>query len=246
MYNPSAFLITTGALTSIFNFFFGEYFRERERTYRLWLRIFAYDDRPAIHNPGELCAVMEAKERMYRQARMFLTIMLLTLVGTFMAFQLYSLPYIDSASPNFQTDARNTWIIFSVIIGVIVFINMLEMLYIRLAFVFRWRYPFFQARQRVTGLARVSMIWQALECPGRKRASFNKNRIPAYFYNHLDDPREAFEHCFLASDFNSSYDRFFKESQRVHSSNSNLGTGFSLSDEPKQPGTGSGNDDTQE
>ena len=36
MYEPGAFLISSAALTSIFSFFFGGYFRERERAYRLW------------------------------------------------------------------------------------------------------------------------------------------------------------------------------------------------------------------
>ncbi len=238
MYNPSAFLITAGALTSIFNFFFGEYYRDRERTYRLWLRIFAYDDRPVIQNPGELCAVMEAKERIYRQAKMFLFIILLTLVGIFVSFQFYSLPYIDPDSAVYQLDARNTWLIFSVIIGIIVGINMVEMIYIRVSFVFRWRYPFLQTRKRVTGLARLSMIWQALECPGRKRASFNMNRIPAVFYEHLDDPRKAFEHCFMASDYDSSYDRFFKKSDQFYTSMKKRGSGLSLSDSKKSKGTG--------
>lgn len=234
MYNPSAFLITAGALTSIFNFFFGEYFRERERTYRLWLRIFAYDDRPAIQNPGELCAVMEAKERMYRQARTFLLIILLTILGVFVGFQLYSMPYIDPQSPSFQHDARSTWLVFTVIIGALVLVNVLEMIYIRTAFIFRWKYPFLQARRRVTGRQRLSMIWQALECPARKIASFNKNRIPGYFYEHLDDPDTAFEHCFMATDYRSSYDRFFKESDRFYSSMKDVGSGLSLSDDPQE------------
>jgi hypothetical protein len=36
MYRPGAFLISTAALTSIFSFFFGGYYRERERAYRFY------------------------------------------------------------------------------------------------------------------------------------------------------------------------------------------------------------------
>ena len=42
MYKPSAFLITAAALTSIFSFFFGGYYKERERAYWFWLTIVAY------------------------------------------------------------------------------------------------------------------------------------------------------------------------------------------------------------
>lgn len=42
MYKSAAFLISSAALTSIFSFFFGGYFRERERACRLWLMIVAY------------------------------------------------------------------------------------------------------------------------------------------------------------------------------------------------------------
>lgn len=42
MYKPGAFLISSAALTSIFSFFFGGYYRERERAYRLWLMFVAY------------------------------------------------------------------------------------------------------------------------------------------------------------------------------------------------------------
>ncbi|MEJ2673404.1 MAG: hypothetical protein P8168_14665 [Deltaproteobacteria bacterium] len=45
MYNPSPFLICAAALTSVFSFFFGSYFTEREVAYRMWIRMIAYNAR---------------------------------------------------------------------------------------------------------------------------------------------------------------------------------------------------------
>ncbi|MBW1753023.1 MAG: hypothetical protein JRJ46_07940 [Deltaproteobacteria bacterium] len=42
MYKPTAFLISAAALTSIFSFFFGSYYKEREQAYWFWLTIVAY------------------------------------------------------------------------------------------------------------------------------------------------------------------------------------------------------------
>jgi hypothetical protein len=42
MYKPTAFLISAAALTSIFSFSFGGYYKARERAYWFWLTIVAY------------------------------------------------------------------------------------------------------------------------------------------------------------------------------------------------------------
>jgi hypothetical protein len=57
MYEPGAFLISSAALTSIFSFFFGTYFRERERAYRLWLMIVAYGKEiPSKNEKIDICS----------------------------------------------------------------------------------------------------------------------------------------------------------------------------------------------
>ena len=75
MYNPSPFLISTAALTSIFSFFFGGYYRERERAYRYWLRFIAYN-RDAGHKDDriDICSELESMNRMLFQAKGLLTL----------------------------------------------------------------------------------------------------------------------------------------------------------------------------
>jgi hypothetical protein len=183
MYNPSPFLITTAALTSVFSFFFGGYFVEREMAYRLWIKLIAYDGR--ISSDEEMkatCAEMESKERMFRQSKALLWLILLTLIGEFVVFQFYSRPYCHPASPAYQPDAYHSYFWFSVIIGVIVLINCLEMLYIRVGCERRRGFPFFRFRWRVTGQQRLYMIWELLECHRLKKPEYGEDRIPRKFY----------------------------------------------------------------
>ena len=201
MYQPAPFLITCGALTSIFSFFFGEYFREREAVYRLWLRVFAYGWRPGTEEDAtEFCAEMESRERMFRQARAFLLIMLLTLIGCFAALQGYSRQYISPASPFYSPEHVDTWLIFTAITGLILLINCVEVIYIQLAVQVRYSFPFLRLRRRVTAQQRLSMIWQALGCPACKERIFKGNRIPRRFYRDLEDPGRAFGESFIVSD----------------------------------------------
>jgi hypothetical protein len=88
MYNPSPFLISTAALTSIFSFFFGGYFREREKAYRYWIRYNAYKPCESTDvEKRDLCAEFESKERVFRQAKGILKVLLLTLIAEFVIFQ---------------------------------------------------------------------------------------------------------------------------------------------------------------
>lgn len=201
MYSPAAFLITTGALTSIFNFFFGEYFREREKIYRLWLRVFAYGEVPTQKERRDLCSMIESKERMFRQAKAFLAIMLITLVACFIAFQAYSYPYIVQSSPHYLPDAWHTWKIYTGIMSALVLINAAETVYIQVAFYFRWRFPFISLRRRVTATQRLSMLWLVYGCPTCKRPEFNRNRLPRRFYKDLEDPNGSFGKCFISREF---------------------------------------------
>lgn len=68
-------------------------------------------------------------------------------------------------------------------IGVIVFINFLERLYIWVAFSPRKRFPFFSLRHRVSGQDRLAMLWQKLDCPGLKNEALNRNHIPEKLYS---------------------------------------------------------------
>ena len=95
MYHPSPFLISSAALTSIFSFFFGGYFQEREKAYRLWIRFIGYDT--VIDEEEEakrICAELESKNRVLQQAKGLLKILLLTIVADFLAFQVYSQKYL--------------------------------------------------------------------------------------------------------------------------------------------------------
>ena len=70
MYNPGPFLISSAALTSIFSFFFGGYFRERERAYRLWLMVVAYGKEiPSEKERIDICSELESRDRMFYQAK---------------------------------------------------------------------------------------------------------------------------------------------------------------------------------
>ncbi|MCK4840231.1 MAG: hypothetical protein KAS94_15600 [Desulfobulbaceae bacterium] len=183
MYNPSPFLISSAALTSIFSFFFGGYFREREKAYRYWIRYLAYDvDLGREDEVKSLCAELESKDRVFRQAKGLLLILLLTLFIEFVVFQFYSLQFVMESSPLYEPGALHTYIWFCTMIGVIVFINFLEMLYIWVAISPRKGFPFFRLRHRVSGQDRLAMLWQKLDCPCHKSEALNRNRIPESFY----------------------------------------------------------------
>ncbi len=187
MYEPSAFLISSAALTSIFSFFFGGYFKEREKAYRLWIRFIGYES--VMDDDAEarrLCAELESKERVFRQARGLLRILFLTIFLDCVVFHLYSYRYIDPASPAYEPGALHSYVWFSTIIGAIVLINCLELLYIQVAWTVSFRFPFLRFRHRVTGRDRVAELWRLLDCPARKAEAFQANRIPRKFYRDLD------------------------------------------------------------
>lgn len=187
MYEPSPFLISSAALTSIFSFFFGGYFKEREEAYQLWIRFIGYE--AVMDDEGEakrLCAQLESKERVFRQARGLLRILFLTIFLDCVVFHLYSYRYIHPASPLFEPDAMHSYLWFSTIIGVIVLINCLELLYIQMAWTVSFTFPFVRLRHRVTGRDRVSELWRLFDCPRRKAEAFRRNRIPKNFYKDLD------------------------------------------------------------
>jgi hypothetical protein len=187
MYKPAAFLISSAALTSIFSFFFGGYFRERERAYRLWLMIVAYGKEiPSGKERIDICSELESRDRMFYQAKGLLGILLLTIGLAYLVFQIYSFRYIFPFSPLYQPGAFTDYIWFNTIIGFIVMINCLELLYIRVAVDRIKKFPFFKIRQRVTGQDRLSKIWMILGCSKLKTPEYSQNKIPRSFYDNQE------------------------------------------------------------
>lgn len=187
MYKPAAFLISSAALTSIFSFFFGGYFRERERAYRLWLMFVAYNKEvPTKREKINICAELESRNRMFYQAKGLLGILLLTIGIAYLVFQLYSFCYIFRSSPLYQPGAFTDYRWYNTLIGFIVMINCLELLYIRVAVDRTEKFPFFRIRQRVTGQVRLSKVWMILECSKLKAPEYSQNRIPRTFYDNQD------------------------------------------------------------
>lgn len=187
MYTPGPFLISSAALTSIFSFFFGGYFREREWAYRLWIRIVAYDtDLGSEDEQKAICSELESKERVYRQAKGLLRLLLTTLVVEFIVFQFYSLQYITRSSPYYEPDACHTYFYYTIIIGFIVLINCIELIYIQVAVDRTSRFPYFEFRKRITGQDRLSMLWRAINCHDKKKDDVKDNRIPKKFYDSLE------------------------------------------------------------
>ena len=184
MYKPSAFLISAAALTSIFSFFFGGYYKERERAYWYWLTIVAYgkelvskDDKIA------LCAELESRNRMFYHFRGLLGILLMTIGIAYLVFQLYSFNYIFTSSSLYEPGAFTDYVWYNTIIGVIVLINCLELLYIRVAVDKTEKFPYFKIRPRVTGMDRLSKVWMIVGCSKLKTPEYSKNRIPREFYD---------------------------------------------------------------
>ena len=187
MYKPAAFLISSAALTSIFSFFFGGYFRERERAYRLWLMIVAYGKEiPSEEERIDICSELESRDRMFYQAKGLLGILLLTIGLAYLVFQIYSFRYIFPSSPLYQPGAFTDYIWFNTIIGFIVMINCLELLYIRVAVDRIKKFPFFKIRKRVTGQDRLSKIWMILGCSKLKTPEYSQNKIPKTFYDNQE------------------------------------------------------------
>jgi len=187
MYEPGAFLISSAALTSIFSFFFGTYFRERERAYRLWLMIVAYGKEiPSKNEKIDICSELESRDRMFYQAKGLLGILLLTIGLAYLVFQIYSFYYIFQSSPLYQPGAFTEYVWFNTIIGFIVMINCLELLYIRVAVDRTEKFPFFRIRQRVTGQERLSKIWMILGCSKLKTPEYAQNKIPRTFYDNQE------------------------------------------------------------
>ncbi|MBW2054431.1 MAG: hypothetical protein JRI29_01810 [Deltaproteobacteria bacterium] len=187
MYKPAAFLISSAALTSIFSFFFGGYFRERERAYRLWLMVVAYGkELPSEKERIDICSELESRDRMFYQAKGLLGILLLTIGLAYLVFQIYSFRYIFPSSPLYQPGAFTDYIWFNTIIGFIVMINCLELLYIRVAVDRTEKFPFFKIRQRVTGQNRLSKIWMILGCSKLKTPEYSQNKIPRSFYDNQE------------------------------------------------------------
>ena len=183
MYKPAAFLISITALTSIFSFFFGGYFRERERSYRLWLMFIAYGEKPASEKETVcICSELESRNRMFFQAKGLLVILLLTIALDFIVFQYYSLPYICKNSALYQAGAFEEYLCFSAIMGAIVMINCLELIYIQVAVNRIDRFPFFKMRRRVTGQDRLSKVWMILGCSRLKTVEYDNKKIPKNFY----------------------------------------------------------------
>ena len=187
MYKPAAFLISSAALTSIFSFFFGGYFRERERAYRLWLMIVAYGKEISSEEERvDICSELESRDRMFYQAKGLLGILLLTIGLAYLVFQIYSFRYIFPSSPLYQPGAFTDYIWFNTIIGFIVMINCLELLYIRVAVDRIKKFPFFKIRKRVTGQDRLSKIWMILGCSKLKTPEYSQNKIPKTFYDNQE------------------------------------------------------------
>ena len=184
MYDPSAFLISTTALTSIFSFFFGGYFRERERAYRLWLRFVAYDKKITVAEARiDICSELESLDRMFFQVKGLLAILLLTIILAYIVFQFYSFRYVYPGSSLYDPGALSDYLSFNTIIGCIVLINCLELLYIRVAVDRISSFPFFRFRRRINAQQRLSKVWMLVGCSKLKAPEYAKNRIPRHFYD---------------------------------------------------------------
>ncbi|MDZ7641204.1 MAG: hypothetical protein U5J62_04150 [Desulfurivibrio sp.] len=138
IYDPGPFLISTAALTSILSFFFGNYFRYREKIYSQWIAYIAYDSEVVKTDAKKgLCADLESKERVYSQLKNLMMVLLLTIIVDYLAFQFYSLAYIIPESAHFEDGAWHIYIWYNTIISIIVLINCLEILYLQIAVVFQ-------------------------------------------------------------------------------------------------------------
>jgi hypothetical protein len=187
MYNPGAFLICSAALTSIFSFFFGRYYRERERAYRFWLKFVAYGKGlPSNDEKIDICSELESRDRMFYQAKGLLGILLLTIGISYLVFQIYSFCFIFKPSPLFDPSSFVEYKWFNTIIGFIVMVNCMELLYIRVAMDRTNKFLFFRIRPRVTGQERLSKVWMVIGCSKLKTPDYSQNRIPKKFYDNQE------------------------------------------------------------
>ena len=183
VYSPAAYLIAAAALTSIFCFFFGAFFQEREITYRLWIKYVAYGATPLSGDERkDFCAELESRRRTYYYFKGITAILLLTLIIEFVVFQFYSYPFINSKSPFYHPGALHSYRWYNTAIGIIVIINCVEILYMRTTAEVTRRFPYIKLRPRVEGRQRLAELWHLHECPKAKKPEFNKMRIPRYFY----------------------------------------------------------------
>ena len=180
-------MISAAALTSIFSFFFGGYYKERATAYWFWLTIVAYGKEVVSENERiDLCAELESRNRMFYQLKGILGILLLTIGTAYLVFQLYSFNYILSCSSHYDPGAFTEYVWYNTIIGVIVMINCLELLYIRIAVEKTAKFPYFIIRPRVTGMERLSKVWMVVGCSQLKTPEYNQNRIPREFYDNQE------------------------------------------------------------
>ena len=187
MYRPGAFLISCAALTSIFSFFFGGYYRERERAYRLWLMFVAYGKEPPPDDEKiDICSELESRDRMFYQAKGLLGILLLTIGLSYLIFQIYSFYFIFRSSPLYDPSAFIEYVWFNTLIGFIVMINCMELLYIRIAVDRIKNFPFIKIRPKVTGQERLSKVWMVLGCSKLKTPEYSQNKIPKKFYDNQE------------------------------------------------------------
>jgi len=187
LYSPAAFLIAAAALTSIFCFFFGAFFQERELTYRMWIKYIAYGATPLTGDEKkDLCAELESRRRTYYYFEGITAILLITLIVEFIVFQFYSYRFIDPASAIYQPGAFHSYRWYNAAIGAIVIINCLEILYMRVTTEMLGRFPYVKIRPRVESRERLAILWRLHDCPGAKKPEFNQQRIPKYFYNYFD------------------------------------------------------------
>lgn len=187
MYKPAAFLISTAALTSIFSFFFGGYYKEREKAYWFWLTIVAYGKELLSEDEKiDLCAELESRNRTFYHFKGLLGILLLTIAIAYLVFQFCSFSYIFTSSSLYEPGAFTDYVWYNTIIGVIVMINCLELLYIRIAVDKTEGFPFFKIRPRVTSKDRLSKVWMTLGCSKLKIPEYAINRTPQEFYDNQE------------------------------------------------------------
>jgi hypothetical protein len=187
IYSPAAYLIAAAALTSIFCFFFGAFFQEREITYRMWIKYIAYGATPLSGDEGKaFCAELESRRRTYYYFKGITAILLITLIIEFVVFQFYSYRFIDPESPLYQPGAFHSYRWYNTAIGVIVIINCVEIIYMRVKAEYLGQFPYIKLRPRVESRQRLAELWRLHQCPKAKKPEFHKERIPRYFYKYWE------------------------------------------------------------
>jgi hypothetical protein len=187
MYKPGAFLISSAALTSIFSFFFGGYYRKRECACRFWPMFVAYGkEMPSDDEKLDIGSELESRDRMFYQVKRLLGILLLTIGLSYLIFQIYSFNFIFRSSPFYDPSAFTEYLWFKTLIGFIVMINCKELLYIRVAVDRIKNFPFFKIRLRVTGQDRLSKVWMVLGCSKLKPPEYSQHKIPKKFYDNQE------------------------------------------------------------